>query len=122
MIAGLKARYPSAQIFTYYSGPEKGTIDLLTEFPYRIDIIGVPARYNKYARAMATADAWNAGRLRLPAVAAWDVGALVNEAVNFTGGDGEKDDRIDAMVAAFDALDQGGSSALSPGFYGKRVC
>ncbi len=120
MIAGLKARYPSAQIFTYYSGPEKGTIDLLTEAPYAIDIIGVPARYNKYARAMATADAWNSGRLRVPAVALWDVAALVTEAVSFTGGDGERDDRIDALVGAFDALDLGGGSGLQPGFFGKR--
>lgn len=120
MIASVKARYPSASMFTYYSGPEKGTIDLLTEFPYRLDIIGVPARYNKYARAMACADAWNAGRVRVPAIASWDVGALVNEAVNFTGGDGERDDRIDAMVAAFDALDQGGASGLEPMFLGRR--
>jgi predicted phage terminase large subunit-like protein len=120
MIARVKARYASASMFTYYSGPEKGTIDLLTEFPYHLDIIGVPARYNKYARAMACADAWNAGRVRVPSVASWDVGALVNEAVNFTGGDGEKDDRIDALVAAFDALDQGGTSGLEPMFLGKR--
>ncbi len=120
MIAGIKARYPTAAMFMYYSGAEKGTLDLLTEFPYRLDIIGVPARYNKYARAMAAADAWNDGRIRLPAVASWDVGALVNEAINFTGGDGERDDRIDAMVAAFDALDQGGASTLMPGFYGQR--
>ncbi len=120
MIAGIKSRYPSAPMFMYFSGAEKGTLDLLTEFPYNLDIIGVPARYNKYARAMATADAWNGSRIRVPAVASWDVGGLVNEAVNFTGGDGERDDRIDAMVAAFDALDQGGCSALAPGFYGKR--
>lgn len=120
MISGLKSRHPSAMIFTYYSGPEQGTIDLLREYPYNIDIIGVPARYNKYARAMHAADAWNGGRLRVPVVASWDVGALVNEAVNFTGGDGERDDRIDALVAAFDALDQGGSSGLEPAFLGKR--
>ncbi len=120
MIAVLKSRYKSAQMFTYYSGPEKGTLDLLTEFPYHIDIIGVPARYNKYARAMASADAWNGKRLRVPAAASWDVGALVNEAVNFTGGDGERDDRIDALVGAFDALDQGSGSGLEPMFLGKR--
>ncbi len=121
MVAGLKRRYASASMFMYYSGAERGTLDLLTEFPYHLDIIGVPARYNKYARAMATADAWNGGRIRVPAVASWDVGALVNEAVNFTGGDGETDDRVDALVAAFDALDQGGGTALAPGFYGRRV-
>ncbi len=120
MIAALKSRHKSAQMFTYYSGPEKGTLDLLTEFPYHLDIIGVPARYNKYARAMAAADAWNGKRLRVPAAASWDVGALVNEAVNFTGGDGERDDRIDALVGAFDALDQGSGSGLEPMFLGKR--
>jgi predicted phage terminase large subunit-like protein len=119
MLMALRSRYPSALLFTYFSGPEKGTIDLLTEHPYSLDIIGVPARYNKYARAMGCADAWNGGRVRVPAIASWDVGALVNEAVNFTGGDGERDDRIDAMVAAFDSLDQGGSG-LEPGFFGKR--
>ncbi len=120
MVSGLKSRYPSAGLFMYYSGAEKGTLDLLTQFPYDIDIVGVPARFNKYARAMSCADAWNGGRVRVPAVASWDVGALVNEAVNFTGGDGERDDRIDALVAGFDALDQGGATMLDPGFYGKR--
>ncbi len=121
MIQDLKRRYPTAMIYTYVSGPEVGVVSLLNEPPYSLDILGVPARYNKYARAMAAADAWNGGRLRVPAVAAWDVGALVNEAVNFTGGDGERDDRIDALVGAFDALDLGCGSGLEPGFYGKRV-
>lgn len=120
MIATLKSRYASAPIFMYYSGGERGTLDLLTEHPYNLDIIGVPAQYNKYARAMSTADAWNGARIRVPAIASWDVGALVTEAINFTGGDGEQDDRVDALVAAFDALDQGSGSGLEPGFYGRR--
>lgn len=120
MLATLRRRYPSATMFTYYSGPEKGTLDLLTEFPWSLDIVGIPARYNKYARSMSAADAWNDGRLRVPSVASWDVSALVTEAVNFTGGDGERDDRVDALVAAFDALNQGGASSLEPGMFGKR--
>lgn len=120
MVAELRRAYPSASMFMYFSGGEKGTLDLLSQYPYNLDIIGVPAQYNKYARAMATADAWNGGRIRVPAIASWDVAALVNEAVNFTGGDGERDDRIDALVAAFDALDQGGATSLVPSFYGKR--
>ncbi len=120
MIDGLKRRWPHAPMYMYFAGNERGTLDLMTEHPYSLDIIGVPARYNKYARAMPAADAWNAGRLRVPAIASWDVGALVNEAINFTGGDGERDDRIDALVGAFDALDMGSGSGLEPGFYGRR--
>jgi predicted phage terminase large subunit-like protein len=115
----LKQSYPSAPMFSYTSGPEKGTIDLMRE-NYGLDIIAMPARFNKYARAMATADAWNAGKIMVPHMTHWDLDGFISEVLNFSGGEGESDDRVDAMVSAFDGLEGGGCSTDVPGFHGKR--
>lgn len=120
-IKALQQSFPTASLFQYVSGNEKGTLDLLREPPHGIDIFGVPARYNKYARAMPCADRWNRGDIRIPKLAAWDIPAFVNQIKSFTGLEGDHDDMVDAMVSAFDALDGGACSGLLPGFYGKRV-
>jgi phage terminase large subunit-like protein len=55
----------------------------------------------------------------VPAVASWDLGWFLSEVRNFTGEDGDEDDGVDALVAAFDGLDDCGSQ-LQPGFHGSR--
>jgi len=120
-IKALQQSFPTASLFQYVSGNEKGTLDLLREPPHGIDIFGVPARYNKYARAMPCADRWNRGDVRVPKLASWDLPGFISQVQNFTGLDGDRDDMVDALVSAFDALDGGACSGLVPGFYGKRV-
>lgn len=121
-INALLQSYPGSSLFTYTSGPEKGTIDLFREPPYSLDICPMPARYNKYVRALATSDAWNEGRIHIPQVAQWDIPGFVTECQNFNGAErGEHDDQVDALVSAFDALNGGAFSALVPGFYGNRA-
>jgi len=120
-IKALQQSFPTASLFQYVSGNEVGTLDLLREPPHGIDIFGVPARYNKYARAMPTADKWNRGEIRVPKLASWDLPAFISQCQSFTGLEGDRDDMVDAMVSAFDALDGGACSGLVPGFYGKRV-
>jgi hypothetical protein len=91
----------------------------------------------KYGRAMSYARTWNAGRVRIPGRVALTVGSGENrreaphleteeedewrnrdgwqhgtvvEHIEFTGVDGEENDRVDAAVAAHDGLDENANS------------
>ncbi len=115
----LANKYPTAQLFTYYSGAEIQSIRTLQEQPFDLDVVGVPARYHKAFRAERAAAAWSKGGIAIPAVASWDLVWFLSELRNFTGAEGDEDDGVDAMVAAFDALDDQ-SGELQPGFHGRR--
>jgi predicted phage terminase large subunit-like protein len=119
-LAELSKRHPGAQLFTYYSGAEVTALRMMQDPPYSIDIVGIPARYHKAFRAERAAAAWSKGGIAVPAVATWDLVWFMSEVRNFTGAEGDEDDGVDALVAAFDALDDGGTDALIPSFFGKR--
>ncbi len=118
-IAELASRHPGAEIFTYYSGAELQAIQTLQDPPYNLDIVAMPARYHKAFRAERCADAWSKGKIAVPSVASWDLVWFMSELRNFTGADGDEDDGVDALVAAYDGLEDSGSR-LMPGFYGSR--
>lgn len=112
-------RHPGAEVFTYYSGAELQAIQALMSPPFSLDVVPMPARYHKAFRAQRVASAWSAGQIAIPAVASWDLVWFTTEVRNFTGAEGEEDDGVDALVAAFDGLEDAGS-ALTPGFFGER--
>ena len=114
----VQAEFPNVEFFTYVSGPEIGTINLLAD--RGIWITPMPAKYNKYVRAQNTAAAWQIGRISVPPVASWDLKGFLMRLRSFTGADGGVDDEADALVSGFDGLAMGADGGLLPGFYGKR--
>jgi hypothetical protein len=107
--------YPSAAIYSYVAGPEKGAVRYLND--RGINVQPMLARYDKQTRARHTIDAWNAGRIRVPTQSSW-VGGFVVRAKMFTGHPkAANDDEIDALVSACD----GGlfSSVTAPKSFGK---
>lgn len=65
----------------------------------------VTPKGNKYLRAQPAAAAWNAGRIRLPVNAPW-VADFVKEAQRFTGVEGGRDNRVDALTQLYDYCDK----------------
>jgi predicted phage terminase large subunit-like protein len=117
-LKALTELHPGVEVFTYWSGAEiKAIQDLIDD--YGIDIVAMPARYHKAFRAERCAARWSDGLISMPERAEWDTLWFSSEVRNFTGAEGEEDDGVDALVAAFDGIDDGGSG-LDPGFKGKR--
>ncbi len=114
----VQAQWPNAEMFSYVSGTEVGTVNLLAD--RGLWLTPMPARYNKYVRAQNTAAAWQSGRLGIPAVASWDMRGFLMRLRSFTGEEGGVDDEVDALVSGFDGLAAGMHGSLLPGFYGRR--
>ena len=56
---------------------------------------------DKYSEAQAFAEAWNAGRVKLPESAPW-LSDFLEEIHNFTGINDASDDQIDATVNGYE--------------------
>jgi predicted phage terminase large subunit-like protein len=106
----------SAPVFGYIGGgAEKGVTDFMSERENgkSLNIETQSTSADKYARAQATARAWNKGRVLLPRGAPW-LNDFVTEVTNFTGSD-KHDDQVDALVGGFDKLNSyGGPPAMAP--------
>ncbi len=102
LVLALMATYPGAQCVAYNAATEIGAIEFFRES--RIPIIGLPARAEKFQRAIPVATAWNQGTLYLPRAAKW-LETFEAEAKSFTGKQGRKDDQVDALAAGFDGID-----------------
>lgn len=98
----LKATYPGAQFAVEGNGPQKATVDLLTGKGYPVQSVNRSS--DKYAEAQAYAEAWAAGRLRVPdpetITAPW-LATFLEEHRNFTGIDDAEDDQVDAAVNGY---------------------
>jgi hypothetical protein len=114
---GMQRRWRRAPIRMYVGGAETSLVDLLaTHRDYPCIIRAVKATASKWDRAQPLAAAWNAGRVRvLRSLRHAD--ELVSQIGRFTGLDGDADDLVDALVAAFDEIDAGPvtASALHSG-------
>ena len=102
MLKDLARRYPSAMVFIYAGGTERGVIDMLVDDGLPIE--HQPAVTDKFVRAQRTAADWNAGRIFLPDGEQDWVSPFVSEVRGFTGVGDARDDQVDALVAAHDAL------------------
>ncbi len=103
----LHKKHPSARWRTYAAGTEMGSVDFIREDENDpVPLEALPAKGDKFTRAMPFAAAWNAGKVLLPENAIW-LNEFITEIIGFTGVDDAHDDQIDAAAAAFDALDQG---------------
>ena len=96
-------------IYMYASGPEIGLLRYLYE--QGLNVVILPARYNKMVRAQKTIARWNEGKILIPNGAPWTTG-FVQRLKTFTGLDGGVDDEADALVSVCDG-NWGGS--VQPG-------
>lgn len=119
MIAGmvrLREKWGEHPAASYVSGPEREICRLLGEKGFRV--CGMPATVNKFLRAQRTAAAWNNGQIIVPRT---DWGQrLAKHARLFTGGEGGKDDEIDALVSLWDFV-AGNRLTLGKKFAWKRT-
>ncbi len=101
----LQQQHPGAKCFAYGSGVESGVADLMRDTGVRIQFSTTHS--DKFARAQPVAAAWNAGQILVPGGGgdgdAW-VEPFVDEVTTFTGVGDRRDDQVDALAAAFDAL------------------
>lgn len=112
-VRAILATRPGVPIATYASGPEMGAYQQLARNGVRVACM--PARLSKYVRAKRTAERWNAQDVRIVAGASW-ADELVRIVCGFTGLDGARDDEVDALVAAHDAMMGTGGAAGEGGF------
>ena len=118
-LRAIAARYPGAPMVAYVSGTERGVVDLMNAKPddphkLQLRIQAKPATADKFIRAQPVAAAWNAGRIYLPTDSPAWAGPLVSEVRVFTGIKDKRDDQVDAIAAAYDALTNGPKPVSAP--------
>lgn len=101
---------PTAPWRWYGATTEAGAADLFNEGPRAVPLEYVRAseKGDKLTRALSYSDKWNKGKVLVPASAPW-LDEFLAEHMSFTGISDDEDDQVDAAVAAFDLLDEGGS-------------
>lgn len=102
-LKALRDTYAGARIFGYVAGTEKGSADFIKKRE------GVPleiknASADKFVRAQPVAASWKRGAVLLPASSPEWVNPFVSEVKVFTGVKDKRDDQVDALAAAHDAL------------------
>lgn len=110
----LRARFPSAPLYMRTGGQEAALLDQM-QIAHGLAVSHEPTRGDKKMNALVCADDWKAGRVLVPASAAWDVSGFVGRVLDFSGqGGGEVDDEIDALVTAHGKLAAQGAGAGGP--------
>ena len=96
------SRHGRGPIFTYASGPERGTIKLMRQ--RGLEFVPMQARYNKSVRAEPTIQRSNDGQILWPASAPW-IDPVERRFRAFTGNEkASGDDEIDALVSGCDGM------------------
>lgn len=118
MLRSVQSDYPNVPMGSYVAGPELGILQLFAS--RGLNIMPMPAKWNKRVRAVPSADEWNEGEIAVQQGAEWEP-EFTRNVSNFTGRDGDKDDDADALVSARDLL-RGGAISLAKGKFtaGKR--
>lgn len=105
----LHAAYPAAPITWIYGGTERGAADMMSSdlMKQRLPKINlVFAAGSKLYRALDVAQAWNEGRVLLPATWNGDpmMRSFVVNVTGFTGQGDPHDDDVDALAGAFEPI------------------
>lgn len=118
-LRALAVQHPGAPMVAYVGGTERGVVDLMNTRPddpgkIKLNVQAKPATSDKFIRAQPVAAAWNAGRIFLPSDAPGWAATLVSELRSFTGIKDRRDDQVDALAAAYDALSAKPSKVHAP--------
>lgn len=96
-----RASWPGARMRWYAAGTEKGAADFIVRSGVPLEVM--PPKGDKFVRAQPVSAAWNDGRILVPRDAPWSADFL-SVVGAFTGVNDPSDDDVDALAAAFDAL------------------
>ncbi len=96
----MRQEWGSPTIHWFTGGQEK----IISE--YLMNVVKVPikthtAKEDKFARAQAVAQAWNANRIFIPSANKPWVQPFIAEILRFSGMDDPHDDQVDALAAAY---------------------
>lgn len=94
-----------APAFIESVGGFKAVPQMLRQINPRLRVVDVNVTTDKFTRSLAVSAAWNEGRVRVPMEAPW-VPNFLAEVLRFTGVGDAKDDQVDALAHAFNAVDQ----------------
>lgn len=104
----LAATWPGARAVAYVASTEQGGVEFIKDGGLYIEGLSAAKAGDKFTRALPAAAAWNTGRILLPKNKPW-LEPFLNEVCSFTGIKDRRDDQVDALAAAVDAL-----SGLAP--------
>ena len=108
ILARAQGAYPGLAARWYCSGTEKGVANLLPRVSngsgQSIRIDAKNATTDKLMRATPVSVAWREGKILVPSDAPW-AAEFIAEVSTFTGVGDEHDDQVDALAAAWDALE-----------------
>lgn len=112
VLRAMRSRFPGARVRWYCSGVEKGVADFIRAVPDPVPLEAVVVTTDKFIRATPAAAAWNRGDILVPQGAPW-AEAFLAEINGFTGKGDKEDDRVDALAAGFDLLEDPRSSKVT---------
>lgn len=98
--------FPGAPILLEEVSAFKALESVARRLNKRLVFHAITPKGSKLLRAQPCAKAWNKGRVRTPASAPW-VADFHREATRFTGKQGGKDNRIDALTQLYDFAEHG---------------
>lgn len=96
----LRLSYGHPTIFWFIGGIEKAVVETFRN-SFGVPIKAVNAREDKFARAIASAAAWNTRKILLPKEHRPWLDVFTAEVLSFTGVGDKHDDQVDALAAAF---------------------
>lgn len=98
-----------------YTGKDEDLVlDMLSKLDgARAHVEARRAISDKRARAQPAATAWNQGRIRIPRSAPW-AEDFVARVLAFTGNEGDQDEEVDTLAAAFDLLQESPARVQGP--------
>lgn len=103
LMIALNAARPGVPFFSYVSGPEIGIYhEIWRKHPF-LNMILMPARYNKATRASGCCAAWRQGDVLVRFYEEWS-SVLLAELHAFDGHETNVDDQVDALVALWYGL------------------
>jgi predicted phage terminase large subunit-like protein len=103
----LQRQYPSADLVAYVSGTERGVVDMMIAQGLN-RLQPKPVVGDKFTRSQPVAAAWNGGNVLVPAKDTGWRDPFISEVCGFTGIRDRRDDQVDALAAAFDAIKDSG--------------
>jgi predicted phage terminase large subunit-like protein len=99
------SRHWNAPVVCESQGGFKAVPQMMRLVDKDVIVFEITALGDKFTRALPASAAWNDGRIRVPVFAPWRKDFLA-EVTKFTGVKDAKDDQVDALAHAFNALAQ----------------
>ncbi len=100
LLKNLRQEWGFPTCWWYVGGQEKIVAEYLMNV-VKVPIKTLTAKEDKFARAQAVAQVWNAGRVWIPSANKPWVAQFTAEVLSFSGMDDPHDDQVDALAAAY---------------------